>query len=538
MERLPKIVGYDVELGNFLLGVDKQGGSGLEASRMLLSRMPGVMPANEYNGFANAWTAGSYSGHGGAGSWQPPDPRDFGRKWTTSGATAYIDSDHIEIAGAECTNAWDWTAQFYAQLMQVREAQRRATADLPGETAVQVLVCNSDGLGNSWGSHINVLITRRAFRNIFERRMHYLLWLASYQVSSTIVSGLGKVGSEHGRPPIDFQLSQRADFFSEIVSHATMSRRPIINARDEPHCYPTPEFARYHHISNDVNLCQTANLIKVGVLQIVLAMVEAESELVNPSVLLDSPLDAWLAFSRDPSLQAKVRTLNGELVSALDLQRSFLDAATRFTDAGGCEGFVPRAGEILALWSETLDLLEAHDWDRLTGRLDWVLKKRLIEDTVASTPGMTWQSHEAKYLDLMYSSLLAEDGLFWPCMDAGLVEQAVDPQRVEYLMTEPPDDTRAFTRGRLISGIAGYQIETANWDCVRLRFGSPGYRGRIATVYLDSPCGSTAADNPSLAQTLAGEPYTLQADSQHDSIPSSEDKPLCKSKNEPTTRPL
>ena len=35
---------------------------------------------------------------------------------------------------------------------------------------------------------------------------------------------------------------------------------------------------------------------------------------------------------------------------------------------------MPRAGEILALWADTLDKLGAGDLDALTGRLDWVLK--------------------------------------------------------------------------------------------------------------------------------------------------------------------
>ncbi len=45
-----------------------------------------------------------------------------------------------------------------------------------------------------------------------------------------------------------YQISQRADFFSVIVSIDTMNRRPLINTRDEPHADSSklPAFPRHH----------------------------------------------------------------------------------------------------------------------------------------------------------------------------------------------------------------------------------------------------------------------------------------------------
>lgn len=507
METVPKIIGSDIELGNFILGASRDGGTGREASRILLSHMPGVMSTHDIGSFYATVPPISVGTGYASGVREPADPRDFGRKWMTNGGCSYIDSDHLEICNPETTNAWDWLAAYYAHLMLVREAQVRASASLREELSLQVLVCNSDGKGNSFGSHLNFLMTRRAWLNIFERKMHYLLWLAGYQASSVIISGLGKVGSEHGRPPIDYQLSQRADFFEEIVSFDTMFHRPIINSRDESHCYPVAQFGRYHHISSDANLCPIANILKVGILQIILAMIEAESDLICSSVIPAAPLDAWLTFSRDPSIEATSRTIDGAIVSALDMQRRFFDAAAQFCEAGGCEGIVPRADEIVALWGETLDMFAERDWDRLAGRLDWVLKKRLLEEVFDANPGISWRSPEAKYLDLMYGNLAADEGIFWPCLDEGFVEQPVDAEAIERYKTMPPEDTRAYTRGNVIRLRGDYKIDHANWDSVTIRYNlSPGRdgahghfggsHGRVFTYFLDAPFACTKEDDP------------------------------------------
>jgi hypothetical protein len=38
---------------------------------------------------------------------------------------------------------------------------------------------------------------------------------------------------------VDYQMSQRAEFFEEIVGLETTLKRPIVNTRDEPHADPT-----------------------------------------------------------------------------------------------------------------------------------------------------------------------------------------------------------------------------------------------------------------------------------------------------------
>src|SRR5580765_915076 len=48
----PKLCGADIELGNFVLGVETNRGTGFEASRLLLREIDGLPRANTYRGEA------------------------------------------------------------------------------------------------------------------------------------------------------------------------------------------------------------------------------------------------------------------------------------------------------------------------------------------------------------------------------------------------------------------------------------------------------------------------------------------------------
>ena len=55
-------------------------------------------------------------------------------------------------------------------------------------------------LGDAYGSHVSLLSSGWAWDDIFNRKLHGLLYLASFQVSSIVMTGQGKVGAENGRP--------------------------------------------------------------------------------------------------------------------------------------------------------------------------------------------------------------------------------------------------------------------------------------------------------------------------------------------------
>src|SRR5262249_21978031 len=162
-DRVPKLCGADVELGNFILGMERVGGTGREASRALLREIEA--PYVDRGGNGTRW-ASAYN------------PQDWGRKYLSSnGGCFYIDLDHLECCLPEVVSAYDHVAAWHAMLRIARRALEAANAKLPPGQRVHVLVNNSDGQGNAYGSHLNFLVTRRAWENTFERKLHHMLYL-------------------------------------------------------------------------------------------------------------------------------------------------------------------------------------------------------------------------------------------------------------------------------------------------------------------------------------------------------------------------
>ena len=502
LTRTPKVLGADVELGNFILGDDAPGGTGAAASRRLLDEVRGVV-----SGLVPSPAASNPPGWNGG-----PDvnPQDIGRRFLpTNGGCVYIDMDHLEVALPETTSAYHHVAHWRAMLLLAREAAACANRRLRDGLHIEVVANNSDGLGQSYGSHVNVLLTREAWDNIIRRKSHFLAYLTAFQVSSIVFTGQGKVGSENGREPVAYQLSQRADFIETLLHYETTCERPIVNTRDEPLCgvaawppdgsMPDTGLARLHVIFYDSTLCDTATLLRVGTLQLIVAMLEAS--VVNPALALDDPLQALQAWSRDPSLGSRARTVSGGRLTAVDLQFRFLKEATRFADRGGFDGIVPRAAEILALWEDTLTKLRHRDFAALGRRLDWVLKRQLLERAMSRQPALTWDSPQIKCLDQLYANLDESTGLYWACETAGMVDRLVGDAEIQRALTEPPDDTRAWTRAHLLRRATPAAVELVDWDRVRLKLvmGGPGQRWlERRTVHMPRPFEFTRAGREDL----------------------------------------
>ncbi|MDQ2976161.1 MAG: proteasome accessory factor PafA2 family protein [Acidobacteriota bacterium] len=508
---VPKLCGADIELGNFVLGVNSQGGTGYFASRALLREIEGLprvvssgtlqckcQNCRARRNFRNAeCSAGSdndetSSGMSGGGF----DPQDWGRKFLpTNGGCAYIDLDHLELCLPEVISAFDHVACWHAMLRLARGALTSANEKLPRDKQIQVLVNNSDGRGNSYGSHLNFLVTRRAWNNIFSRKIHYLLYLASFQVSSIIFTGQGKIGSENDTDAVEFQISQRADFFETLMGAQTTRHRPLVNSRDESLCghfssSEEKELARLHVIFFDNTLAQVASLLKVGVMQIVLSMIEAES--VNPDLVLDDPLEAVVSWSHDPTLQTRAQLTSGRELTAVELQLLFLEDAKRFVAQGGCDRVVPRAVEIMVLWEDTLLKLLAGDWPALAKRLDWVLKLSILEQVLEHRPELNWNAPQLKHLDHAYSGLDSE-GLYWAYERSGFVERVVTEERIEHFTENPPEETRAWTRAMLLRALDPEVFDDVNWDSISFNLRTARGRTRKRRLEMANPLQFTKA---------------------------------------------
>jgi proteasome accessory factor A len=426
------------------------------------------------------------------------NPQDWGRKFLpANGGCVYVDLDHLELCLPEVISAWDHVAAWHAMLDVARVAMNAANAKLPEGRSIQVLVNNSDGHGNSFGSHLDFLVTRQSWANIFLRKPHYLGWLASFQVSSIVYTGQGKAGSENGAPSVPFQLSQRADYFETLVGPQTTHRRPIVNSREEHLCggwrgsdeRGAP--ARLHVIFFDNTLAHRSCLLKVGVMQLILAMLE--TCVLNPSLILDDPLAAVLAYSHDPTLQARARLANGGEITAVELQFLYLEEACRFAAEGGFDGIVPHADEILDLWRDTLERLRASDWPTLAAQLDWVMKWTMLQRTIERRSDLSWEAPTIRHLDQIYSSL-GENGLYWAFERSGCAERLVSEDRIAYFRSNPPPDTRAWTRTMLLRGADPEWVDSVDWDSISFRIRDGNYWPVHRRIDLCDPLRFTEAE--------------------------------------------
>jgi hypothetical protein len=502
--RVDKLIGEDMELANFIIcdsdsdsdsgptvSYGSPSGTGDRASRAVLREVYGI-PSSGGGYSAWSWDGASQSyGYYPIGSGY--HVQDWGRKYLSeNGGCIYIDLSHIELCIPEVLSAWDAVAAHHAMLRIARAALLRANEKLDNGESIEILVNNSDRLGHSYGSHVNLLVTRRCWDDLFHRKLHPLLVLAAYQVSSIVFTGQGKVGSENGRSHVDYQISQRADFFEVLVGEQTTHDRPLINSRDEALCGSSvgagSDLARLHCIFYDNTLCHVACLLKVGVFQIVLAMIEAEWNFAD--LTLDDPVEAVGRYSHDTTLQARCSLVSGEQVTAVELQLRFCEAARQCLAAGLLDT-VPRADEILDLWSDTLTKLQRGAFDELVGRLDWVQKRHALGRALDKRPELDWGSPEISHLDLVYSSLALERGLYWAYESAGVAERVVSEAEIDRFVQQPPNDTRAWARAMLLRQLEPHQVESVDWDRVRVRVPAESGYGRSIGVSLDDPLGST-----------------------------------------------
>jgi proteasome accessory factor A len=100
----------------------------------------------------------------------------------------------------------------------------------------------------------------------------------------------------------------------------------------------------------------------------------------------------------------------------------------------------------------------------LADRLDWPAKLRLLEGFRARD-GLGWAAPRLALVDLQYSDVRLDKGLYNRLVARGSMRRLVDESAVLRAMTEPPEDTRAYFRGRCVKEYAD-KLAAASWDSV------------------------------------------------------------------------
>lgn len=369
----------------------------------------------------------------------------------TNGARLYVDHAHPEYSTPEVTNPRDIVLWDKAGERVMAEAARRA-AQVPGTQPIQLYKNNTDGKGASYGAHENYLMDRRTpFVDIIRG-------LVPFFVTRQVFAGAGRVGIGTESRTHGFQISSRADFFEVEVGLETTLKRPIINTRDEPHA-DAEKYRRLHVIIGDANLAELSTYLKVGTTSLVLAMIEAR--FLPSDLSLEEPVEALRAISHDPSLTHTVRLRDGRRMTALEVQQAYLEHAQKFVAQRGEDD--EQTDDVLRRWAEVLEDLSI-DPMRCADRLDWPAKLRLLEG-YRSRDGLAWGDSRLKLVDLQYSDVRPEKGLYNRLVARGSMQRLLTDEEVDRAVVHAPADTRAFFRGECLRRFPA-QVAAASWDSV------------------------------------------------------------------------
>ena len=356
-----------------------------------------------------------------------------------NGARLYLDvGSHPEYATPECDSIYDLVVHDKAgerileQLLASAE-QRLREEGIRG--VIYLFKNNTDSAGNSYGCHENYLTSRR------DDLAYYAEVLIPFLVSRQIYAGAGKV-LQTARGPI-YCIAQRAEHIWEGVSSATTRSRPIINTRDEPHA-DAERYRRLHVIVGDSNMSEYTTFLKVGATSILLRMLE-DPGVVLRDMTLENPIRAIREISHDMTCKRTVRLANGREVSALDIQREYLDRALRYADA---KGFGPMELKALEMWEHCITQIEKDPLE-LDREVDWVIKYRLL-DAYRAKHDLTLGHPTIALMDLQYHDVNRERSLFYKMQRRGMVERMCTDADIETAIDTPPQTTRARLRGEFI----------------------------------------------------------------------------------------
>ncbi|WP_192809678.1 depupylase/deamidase Dop [Actinomadura rudentiformis] len=371
----------------------------------------------------------------------------------TNGARLYVDHAHPEYSAPECTNPLDAVIWDKAGERVMADAAARA-ALVPGTHPIQLYKNNTDNKGASYGCHENYLMKRETpFADVVRH-------LTPFFVSRQVVAGAGRVGIGVDGRGDGFQISQRADFFEVEVGLETTLKRPIINTRDEPHADPE-KYRRLHVIIGDANMSEVSTYLKLGTTALVLAMIEDSFLTVDLSV--DMPVAGLRAVSHDPTCKHLLTLRDGRKMTAVQLQMEYLEQSRKYVEDRFGADVDEMTKDVLDRWESVLHRL-GEDPMQLSRELDWVAKLELLEG-YRSRDGLDWSHPRLQLVDLQYSDVRADKGLYNRLVARDRIERIVTEPQVEAAIEDPPEDTRAYFRGRCLRQYAD-SVAAASWDSV------------------------------------------------------------------------
>lgn len=393
----------------------------------------------------------------------------------TNGARLYVDHAHPEYSSPEVTTpraaiTWDRAGE----LVMREVVERLATQGRP----INLYKNNTDGKGASYGTHENYLMRRSTpFQDIAKH-------LIPFFVARQVLIGSGRVGIGVDSRTPGFQIAQRSDFFEVEVGLETTLKRPLINTRDEPHAL-ADRYRRLHVILGDANHCDVSNLLKTGTTSLVLGLIE-DGRLGAP-LTVHRPVATLQAISHDPTLRTKIELADGRKMYPLELLWAYHDLVAEWLDRELGSDVDPDTGEVMDRWASVMTALE-HDVLSARRGVDWVGKLAVL-DGYRDRHGIGWEDARLRAIDIQWSDVRADKGVFHTMAAKGAFERLVDDADVRRAVFDAPEDTRAWFRGECLKRWPD-SVVAASWDSVILEV--PGRQALHRLPMLEPTRGTKA----------------------------------------------
>ena len=286
--------------------------------------------------------------------------------------------------------------------------------------------------------------------------------LTPFFVTRQVVCGAGRVGRGASGDEAGYQLSQRADYIEVEVGLETTLKRGIINTRDEPHA-DADKYRRLHVIIGDANMSEYSTLLKVGTAALVLDMIEAGVRF--DELRLSEPVRSVHRISHDPSAEAAGRHWpTGASSPRWTCSAPYFEKACKHVEN-------TLGADVDEATAEVLDDLgrgarrprprpAAPPPTAWTGRPSCGCWR-----ATASATGWPGTRPRLHLVDLQYTDVRMAKGLYNRLVTRGSIKRLVTEEQVRAAMTAPPEDTRAYFRGRCLERYPA-EVAAASWDSV------------------------------------------------------------------------
>lgn len=318
--------------------------------------------------------------------------------------------------------------------------------------------------------------------------------LVPFLVTRQILCGAGRMRRSGDRVQLD--ISQRADSISALHGETDALLVDVHGG------------GTVHVSAGDANRLPASTMLKLGTISLVLAVLERRGTVPEQwrALRLADPLGELRAVSADPDLTHQLLLADGRRLTAIEVQRAYLDLVVRDLLAVSDELVLQRGGDsqlpsevstppekasfplIPGIDEDTHEALET--WSRTLGQLaaDPLLAAASVEWTAKLAMLGGGQVPVAE-LDDRWSDLRKDRSLVQQLEESGALAQIVHPEVLAAAEFAPPPDTRAWLRGELIRRWPD-QVRAASLTSIDLDLGPEG----VVRVPIPGPLSWTRAE--------------------------------------------